>query len=168
MTASEPQIIRSYSQEDIQQILQLAIARQAEDNPDKEFSYHQLLEIAAELDINPDDLKLAERDWLLKQSEVQQKQAFNTYRRGRFKKRFGNYAIVNACLLLMDLIGGSGLAWSLYILLFSGCAVGLDAWNTFQTKGEDYEAAFQKWQRKHQIKTTINTVVNKWFKALQI
>ncbi|AFY34329.1 2TM domain-containing protein [Calothrix sp. PCC 7507] len=167
MTAFEPQGIRSYSQEEVQQILHLAIARQAAD-PDREFSYKELLEIAAELEIPPDSLQLAERDWLVQQSEVQQRQVFNAYRRGRFKKRVGKYVIINAFLMLVDLMAGGGLAWSLYILLFSGLSSGLDAWNTFQTKGEEYETAFQNWHRKHQIKKTINTVVNKWFRAFQM
>ncbi len=167
MTAFEPQSLRSYSQEDVQRILQLAIARQADDQ-DKEFSYQQLLEIAKELDISPDSVNLAEIDWRSQHSEIQQKQAFNSYRLGRFKKRVGNYAIINSFLMLLDLVAGGGLTWSLYFLLFCGLTLGLDIWNTFQTKGEEYEMAFQKWNRKHQIKQTINTVVTKWFKALQI
>ncbi|KZL49915.1 MULTISPECIES: 2TM domain-containing protein [Cyanophyceae] len=167
MTAFEPQSLRSYSQEDVQRILQLAIARQADDQ-NKEFSYQQLLEIAKELDISPDALNLAEIDWRSQHSEMQQREAFNSYRLGRFKKRVGNYAIINSFLMLLDIVGGGGLAWSLYFLLFSGLTLGLDIWNTFQTKGEEYEMAFQKWNRKHQIKQTINTVVNKWFKSLQI
>ncbi|YAF97979.1 MAG: 2TM domain-containing protein [Nodularia sp. CChRGM 3473] len=167
MTAFEPQSLCSYSQEDVQKILQLAIARQANDQ-DKEFSYEQLLEIATELEISPESLNLAEIDWRSQQSEIQQRQAFNSYRIGRFKKRVGNYAIVNSFLLLVDFVGGGGLTWSLYFLLFCGLTLGLDIWNTFQTKGEEYEMAFQKWYRKHQIKKTINTVVNRWFKALQI
>jgi hypothetical protein len=166
MTAFEPKSIRCYSQEDVQQILQLAIATQA-DNTDREFSYDELLEIAAELDIAPDSLKLAERGWQAQQSEVQQRQVFNLYRQGRFKKRLGNYAIVNAFFILVDLISGGGLSWSLYILLFCGSVVGLDVWNTLQIKGEEYERAFQRWNRKHQIKQTINSVLNRCFKALQ-
>lgn len=167
MTAFEPQQLRSYSQEDVQKILQLAIARQADDQ-NKEFSYEQLLEIAQELDISPDSLNLAEIDWRSQQSEIQQRQAFNAYRIGKFKKRLGNYGIINTFLMLLDFVGGGGLTWSLYFLIFSSCTLGLDTWNTFQTKGEEYEMAFQKWYRKHQIKQTINTVVSKWFKALQI
>ncbi|QSJ14580.1 2TM domain-containing protein [Nostoc sp. UHCC 0702] len=167
MTDFEPKSLRSYSQEDVQRILQLAIARQADDQ-DKEFSYEQLLEIATELEISPECLNLAERDWRSQQSGIQQRQAFDDYRIGRFKKRLGNYAIVNAGLMLVDFIGGSGLTWSLYILLFWGMAVGLDVWNTFQAKGEEYEMAFQKWYRKYQFKRTVNSVLNKWFKALQI
>lgn len=54
MAVSESKITRSYHQEDIQQILQIAIARQADDT---EFSHEQLLEIAAELEISSECLK---------------------------------------------------------------------------------------------------------------
>lgn len=166
MTTFEPKSLRSYSQDDVQQILQLAIARQADDK-DTEFSYEQILEIAAELEISPDSLKLAERDWVIQQGQVQQRRAFDAYRIRRFQKRLGNYAIFNGFFILLNLITGGGISWSLYILLFCGLPVGLDAWNTFQMKGEEYEMAYQKWNRKHEIKKTISTVLNKWFKALQ-
>lgn len=164
MTAFESNSLRSYSQEEVQQILQLAIARQTDDG-DQEFSYQQIIEIAAELQISPEAVKQAECDWILQKSDVQQRKAFDLYRQGKFKKRLGNYAIINSFLILINLLGGTGLTWSLYILLFCGLAIVLDIWNTFQSKGEEYENAFQKWNRKHQIKQTINTVLNKWFKA---
>ncbi|MBD2343349.1 2TM domain-containing protein [Anabaena subtropica] len=167
MTAFEPNGLSSYSQEDVQRILQLAIARQADDQ-DKEFSYEQLLEIATELQISPDTLKLAEIDWRSQHNELRQRQAFNAYRFTKFKKRLGNYAIFNSFLLLVDFVGGGTITWSLYFLLFCGLTLGLDVWNTFQTKGDEYEMAFQRWNRKHQIKQTINTFINKWFKALQV
>jgi 2TM domain len=154
---------RSYSQEDIQQILHLAIARQADDQ-DKEFSYEQLVEIAGELDISLDSLKLAETDWLTQRGEIQQRQAFNIYRQGRFKKRFGNFAIINGFLLVLDFIGGGTVSWSLYILVIWGLTVVLDGWNTYQTKGDDYELAFQRWNRKHQIKQSFNSLMNKFLK----
>ncbi|MBD2267198.1 2TM domain-containing protein [Dolichospermum planctonicum CS-1226] len=163
MTEFNSHTLRSYTQEDVQQILQLAISRQVNDN-NQEFSYQQILEIAKELQISPDNLQQAERDWLVKQSEVEQRQAFNLYRRSKFKKRLGNYAIINIFFLAMDSLSG-GISWSLYILVASALAISLDIWNTFQTKGEDYEIAFQRWNRNHQIKQTINTVLNKWFKV---
>ncbi|MEH1837670.1 MAG: 2TM domain-containing protein [Nostoc sp.] len=166
MTAFEPQSIRSYSQEDVQQILHLAIARQADDK-DTEFSYEHILEIAAELEISPESLKLAERDWVLQQGQVQQRKAFDGYRIRRFQKRLSKYAIFNGFFILLNLITSGGISWSLYILLFCGLPVAFDAWNTFQMKGEEYEMAFQKWNRKHEIKKTISTVLNKWFKVLQ-
>lgn len=166
MTAFEPQSIRSYSQEDVQQILHLAIARQADDK-DTEFSYEHILEIAAELEILPESLKLAESDWVAQQGQLQQRKAFDAYRIRRFQKRLSKYAISTGFFILLDLITGGGISWSLYILLFCGLPVALDVWNTFQIKGEEYEMAYQKWSRNHQIKKTISTVLNKWFKVLQ-
>ncbi|WP_066376931.1 2TM domain-containing protein [Anabaena sp. CA = ATCC 33047] len=167
MTDFDSQNNRFYSQDDVQKILQLAIARQADDQ-EKEFSYEQIVEIAQELDISPESLKLAEKDWRSQHQEIQQRQAFNTYRLTRFKKRLGNYTIVNGFLILADFVGGGTISWSLYLLVFSGLAVGLDVWNTFLMKGEEYERAFQRWYRRHQVKQTINTFVNRWFKVLQI
>ncbi|MDF5738153.1 MULTISPECIES: 2TM domain-containing protein [unclassified Nostoc] len=166
MTEFEPKSLRSYSQEDVQQILHLAIARQADDK-DTEFSYEQILEIGAELEISPESLKLAERDWLVQQGQVLHRKAFDAYRIRKFQKRLSNYAIFNGFLILVNLINAGGISWSLYILLFCGLPIGLDVWNTFQAKGEEYEMAFQKWSRNHQIKKTISTVLTKWFKALQ-
>ncbi|HCQ20899.1 MAG: 2TM domain-containing protein [Anabaena sp. CoA2_C59] len=163
MTDFNSHTLRSYTQEDVQEILQLAISRQVNDN-NQEFSYQQILEIAAELQISPDTLQQAERDWLVKQSEVEQREAFNIYRRSKFKKRLGNYAIMNIFFLAINSISG-GISWSLYILVGCGLAISLDIWNTFQTKGEDYEIAFQRWNRNHQIKQTINTVLSRWLKV---
>ncbi|MCC5636665.1 2TM domain-containing protein [Nostoc sp. CHAB 5844] len=175
MAAFEPNNNRSYSQEDVQRILQLAIARQADDQ-EKEFSYELLLEIAGELDIAPESLQLAERDWRSQQSEIQQRQAFDTYRLSKFKKRLGNFVIINSFLILINFfVVFPNIHWSLGILLFWGLTVGLDFWNNFYAKGEAYEIAFQKWYRKHQLKQnfntamqTANTLVNKWLKSLQI
>ena len=163
MTDFNSHTLRSYTQEDVQEILQLAISRQVNDN-NQEFSYQQILEIAAELQISPDTLQQAERDWLVKQSEVEQREAFNIYRRSKFKKRLGNYAIMNIFFLAINSISG-GISWSLYILVGCGLAISLDIWNTFQTKGEDYEIAFQRWNRNHQIKQTLNTVLSRWLKV---
>lgn len=164
MTVYEAKITRSYHQEDIQQILQIAIARQAHEG---EFSREQLLEIAAELEISPESLEAAEREWLAQQGELQKRQDFNTYRRRKLQKRVGNYAIVNSFFVLLNLVSAGELSWSLYILLFWGLGLGLNTWNTYVSKGEDYERAFQNWYRQHQVKQSINNLLNKWLKAWQ-
>ncbi len=164
MTVSEAKITHSYHQEDIQQILQIAIARQAHEG---EFSREQLLEIAAELEISSECLEAAEREWLAQQGELQKRQAFNIHRRGKLQKRFGNYAIVNTFLVLLNLVSAAELSWSLYILLFWGLGLGLNTWNTYLSKGEDYERAFEKWYRQQQLRQSFNTLLNKWLKAWQ-
>ncbi len=164
MTVSEAKISRSYDQEDIQQILQIAIARQVHD---AEFSHEQLLEIAAELEISPECLETAEREWLAQQSDNRKRQNFNAYRRGKLHKRFGNYMIVNSFLVMLNLVSTGALSWSLYVILFWGLGISLDTWNTYHVKGEDYEKAFQSWYRQHQLKHSVNTLVSNLLKAWQ-
>jgi hypothetical protein len=163
MTVFETQITRSYHQEDIQQILNLAIARQANGG---EFSREQLVEIATELGISTDTLLEAERDWQIQQGEQQKRSEFNLYRRGKLQKRVGKYLIVNSFLVGLNFISAGELSWSLYILLFWGLGLGLGAWNTYQLQGEEYEQAFRKWYRKHQIAQSIYTRINSWMKAV--
>jgi hypothetical protein len=162
MTVSDSKMTRSYHQEDIQQILQIAIRRQAYEG---EFSREQLLEIAAELEISPECLQVAEKEWLAQQTEMQKRQDFNAYRRSKLKKQFGKYVIVNSFLVLLNLLSAGSLSWSLYILLFWGLGLGLNAWNTFQSQGEDYERAFQRWYRQNQLKQSLNTFLNKFLNA---
>ena len=165
MTTHDANIVRSYSQEDIQQILSIAIARQADDS---EFSYQQLLEIAEELEITPESLQQSEIDWRSQNTIVRQQQKFDLYRRHKLQKKFGNYAIANSFLVLLDLLNSGGLYWSLYIVLIWGLKVGLDSWNTYYSNSEEYERAFQKWSGRNQLKQSVTTFVgklDKWLKA---
>ena len=166
MTTYEAKIVRSYSQEDIQQILSIAIARQADDS---EFSYQQLLEIAEELEITPESLQQSEIDWRSQNTIVRQQQKFDLYRGHKLQKKFGNYAIANSFLVAIDLLNGGGLSLSLYSLLIWGAKVGLDTWNTYYSNSEEYERAFQKWSQRNQLKQSVNTLVgnlNKWLKLV--
>jgi hypothetical protein len=165
MSVFETQITRSYHQEDIQQILNLAIAHQANGG---EFSREQLVEIAAELGISTESLQQAEQEWLVQQNQRQKHREFNIYLRNQLKKRFGKFLIVNSFLIGLNLLSVGQLSWSLYILLFWGLWLGLSAWNTFQLQGEEYERAFQKWYRKHQLTQIAQSVysrINNWIKA---
>lgn len=165
MSVPESKVTRSYHQEDIQQILNLAIARQVNSG---EFSRTQLVEIADELGISHQTLLEAERDWLLQQTEHQKRGDFNLYRRSRFKKRAGKFLIINGCLVGVDLLTGGQLSWSLYILLFWGTGLGLNAWNTYQPDSEAYERDFQRWYRQHQLSQVARSLFNRvdnWLKT---
>lgn len=163
MNNSQTQISRSYQQEDIQQILNIAIAHQANDG---EFSRDQLVEIATELGISTSTLQEAEQQWLVQQKEGLKRQEFNLVRRNRLQKRAGKYVIINGFLVGLNYISAGEVSWSLYILLFWGLGLGLDTWNTYQLQGEEYEQAFRRWHRKHQIAETITSRINKWMKAI--
>jgi hypothetical protein len=164
MTASEPQTTRSYRQEEIQQILQLAIARQTYQG---EFSHKQLLEIARELEISPESLQAAEQDWLEQKIERQKRQAFDHYRWGRIRRKTGKYVIANTFFVTLDLIGNAAFDWSHYIVLLWGLFLVLQIWHTSQTRGEEYEQAFQRWQRKHELRRSAKLFWEKLQRTLQ-
>ncbi|NER98721.1 MAG: 2TM domain-containing protein [Symploca sp. SIO1B1] len=155
-----------YRQEDIQQILNLAIARQADQG---ELSREQLVEIATELGISPENILQAEQEWIARQEEQQKRRKFNLYRTLQLKKSFGKFIIINAFLIVINLLSAGQLSWSLYILLLWGMGLGVKVWNNYQLQGEEYEQAFSKWYRKQQITEVANSIylrVNNWIKGL--
>ncbi|NES80086.1 MAG: 2TM domain-containing protein [Moorea sp. SIO2B7] len=164
MSASQIQHPQSYSQEEIQQILHLAIARKSDHG---ELSREQLWEIAAELEIDKDAIQAAEQDWLKGRVMEQKRHAFNLYRRDRLQQKAIKYLIVNGFLISINFLGAGTISWSLYVLLFWGLGLALESWKTFQSKGEAYEKAFQSWNLKHEMKRSMESLWDKLQKAWQ-
>jgi hypothetical protein len=154
-----------YSQDDIQQILHLAIARQAEQ---EELTREQLWEIAAELEIDKQAIEAAEKDWLLSKNVERKRLAFDLYRRNRLKQKAIKYLIVNVFLVSFNLLVAGTVSWSLYIMLIWGFTLALNAWKTYQNQGEEYERAFQKWDFQNEFRRTVGTVWSKIQQAWQI
>ncbi|MBD2314287.1 2TM domain-containing protein [Desertifilum sp. FACHB-1129] len=164
MTKSYPPTANTYRQEDIQQILQIAIARQVNDD---EFTREQLAEIAAELEITPETLLAAEQDWMTRKGELAQRQQFNLCRQRQFQRKLSKYAIVNTFLVLINIVSAGALTWSLYVLLFWGLGLAMNAWKVYRPSEEEYEQAFQIWMRKHQLKQTVSVVWDRLNRAWQ-
>lgn len=164
MDTFETERVSTYQQEDIQEILQIAIARQAYQG---EFSRSQLLEIAEELAIPPDCLQAAEQEWHEQQSEQRQRQVFNDYRRQKFYHKLGKYLIVNGFFLTIDFLSGGTLSWSRYIFLCSGFWMSLNAWSAFQQRGEAYEKAFRSWERQRHFSNSARLLLKKVQRVLQ-
>jgi hypothetical protein len=161
MPENPSQYPESYSQDEIQEILYLAIAQK----DDGELLTRQhLLEIARELDIDSQTLAVAEQKWLEQKVIDRRRQAFDLHRRQKFRQKSTKFLIVNGFLLALDLISGGTLSWSLYILLFWGLALALSGWKTFQSQGEEYERAFQRWNFQDRVK---QTAVNVWVRLQQ-
>ncbi len=160
-----PQYPDSYSQEDLQQILNIAIARH---HTDEQLSRQQLWEIASELDISNAIIQAAEKDWLEQKLVDRQRHAFNLYRRQKFKQKFTKFAIVNIFLVSLNVIAAGSLSWSLYILLFWGLGIALNGWKAYQTQGEEYERAFQRWSFQNEVKQTVSTVWTRLQKTWQV
>lgn len=155
-----------YSQVDVQQILQVAIARQAQTGELEQLTRAQLLEIADEMGISAGELQIAEQEWQVQQGDALERQEFDRLRRSRFQRRVTRYLIVNgfSAAIALLITGGGGLLWAPYLALGWGMVVALDAWNTFYLGGERYEDAFQRWRRKRLFKRSISSLLNRWFK----
>lgn len=152
MTTSEVYSEKFYQPEEVQQILQIALARKGEQ---EELSRSQLWEIAAELEISPDYLEAAEEEWLNKKKVTIKKQEFNLYRREQLRQSVAKYIIVNVFLIIINLLSAGTLSWSWYILLIWGSAISLKTWKTFQEKGESYEQEFEKWYLRQEMKQSL-------------
>jgi 2TM domain len=140
----------AYSQEDIREILNIAMADCSTLDP--ELSHLQLLEIAQELSISPDSIELAKNRWLSQQQVIKKHQDFDLYRRSKLQDQLGKYAIVNACLIPINFFTGFGVPWSLYVLSSWGVVRGVAAWRVFfQRQGYAYDRAFQKWEYQQKM-----------------
>ncbi|ACK73456.1 conserved hypothetical protein [Gloeothece citriformis PCC 7424] len=155
---------QSYSQEDIQQILQLAIARQTDK---EELSREQLWEIAAELEIDPLSLQTAEQEWLNQKAISKKRLEFSQFRRLQFKQKVIRYLTINTFFVSLNFLSAGILSWSLYILLLWGLGLSLEGLKTFQTKGEAYEQAFQRWKFKNEMKESMANLWDRLKKAWQ-
>ncbi|WAL58964.1 2TM domain-containing protein [Thermocoleostomius sinensis] len=148
-----------YRSEDAQQILQIAMARQTDEG---ELTRTQLYEIAAELNISIADMEAAEQQWLARQGEEAERTAFIRFRQSKFQRRLAKYAIVNVFLISLNLLTAPGMLWSLYVALFWGIGVALDAWKTYWVGDIEFEEAFENWRQRQQLKRSVSTVLNRF------
>lgn len=165
MNSAEQSLTRSYSQEDVQQILNIALANYPQQ--DTELSYAQLLEIADEMRISPETLKLAETSWLTQQSSVNKFREFELHRKSKFQGKLGRYVVVNGVLISVNLflLGGLAIPWSLWFLSMWSIGFGLNTWKFFfQRQGLAYERAFKNWERKRKIQKSISGLIDPLFR----
>jgi len=150
-----------YASEEAQQILQIAIAKETEVG---ELTRTQLAEIAAELNIAPETLWSAEREWTALQSESSQQQTFNQQRRQKFQHHLMRYGIVNSFLLLLNLVIG-GYGFAAFVALCWGVGLTLHGYRAYQSSGYRYQKDFEQWKRRQQVKRSMNNFLNRFLGA---
>jgi hypothetical protein len=146
-----------YASEEAQQILQIAIAKETEAG---ELTRTQLAEIAAELNIAPETLWSAEREWIDLKSTSSQQAIFNQQRHQKFQHHLIRYSIFNSFLLLLNLLAG-GYGFALFVALAWGIGLSLHAWRAYQTSGYRYQKDFEQWQRRQQVKRSMSNLFNR-------
>lgn len=119
MTSPDSQPSKTYSSEEIQQILQTAMAYETE----RPFSRTQLEEMAADLNISPDLLTKAEATWQQELAQRQAAEALKQKQRQHYRHQVGSYVAVNTGLILLNLATCGTVSWAIYPLL--GWGLGL-------------------------------------------
>ena len=109
----------TYSSDDVQQILQLAMSRKQE----QAFSRKQLSEMATELGISPELLSEVEQEWLTQAKERKEQQNRREMKRRGFKAHLISYLAVNVFLIVLNLTTTPREFWAIYPL--SGWGLGL-------------------------------------------
>lgn len=168
---SHPPYMKTYRQDEVQEILHLAIARQSEAG---ELTHEQLYEIADELGLSPHDIQNAEQEWQGLRRIDEEKQAFIKWRRLQFKQHAARYLIVNGFFCLLGvathaLLGGGALTLTaspllvvvFYIALFWGIFLALDGWQSRQTEGKAFDRKFKKWQRRQWLSRSIRNLFSR-------
>ena len=163
---------KTYRQDEVQEILHLAIANQAKAG---ELSRDQLFEIADELGLSPQDIEDAEQEWQGLQRIDQEKQAFIRWRRVQFRQHSAKYLIVNGFFFTLGgttnlMLGyGSILALSpaistaLFIAFIWGLLLTLDGWQSRQTEGRAFDRKFRKWQRRQWLSQSVRNLFGRFF-----
>lgn len=162
--------MKTYRQDEVQEILHLAIAHQAEAG---ELTREQLFEIADELGLSTQDIQNAEQEWQGLRRIDEEKQAFIKWRRLQFHQHSIKYLIVNGFLVVFDLltfgdaasglviIGTHALSFSLFIALVWGLFLALDGWQSRQTEGKAFERKLRKWQRRQWLTRSISNLFSR-------
>ena len=150
-----------YASEEAQQILQIAIAKETESG---ELTRQQLSEIAAELNIAPETLWAAAREWLDLKSESTQQALFNQQRRQKFHHHLIRYSVFNVFLLLLNLLAG-GYGVAAFVALAWGLGLALHGLRAYQSSGYRYQQDFENWRRRQQVKQSVFSFFNRLLNA---
>jgi hypothetical protein len=111
----------SFRSEDVQQILQRAMAEKQQEN----FSEQQLQEMAAELGIPFVTLQTAQQEWQREKEIIKRRQASKSYRQQQIKAHLISYLVINVFLIVLNLVTSPNYFWAIYPLLGWGLGLGL-------------------------------------------
>ncbi|MEN9214941.1 MAG: hypothetical protein Q6K81_05280 [Gloeomargarita sp. DG02_5_bins_242] len=168
----------TYRPEEVQGILQWAIARQAQQGEAADtLTQAQLQEIAREFGIEPAELALAEQGWRQEQSLQHQRQEFHRWRWQLWRKQLVHSLVLTGLVtlpfLLLDFVWDGrvvvwthrGLAWPYYVPLLVALPLTISIlgslWRTLQRQGEAYEQDWQAWQRQQRFQQIKQKAVRK-------
>jgi hypothetical protein len=119
----------SYSSDDVQNILKLAMQRSEEDK----FSQQQLQEMAAELGIDSNALKIAQQEWMSQRQRDDRHQEIAKRRKRAFMAHLIPYLAVNTFLVVLNLVTTPGTFWAIYPIIGWGLGLFFHGWAAYRS-----------------------------------
>ncbi len=136
----------TYSDLEVQQILQKALSRRSGERLSRE----QVAEIAKELGVSEADFAQAEAEWRLEVLKEQDRREFIQLIRRRFRDSLVTYILVNGGLIALNFTTARAVTWALYPLIGWGILLLLEGWSVVATDGQNFEQRFQRWHEQRQ------------------
>ncbi|MCH8979041.1 MAG: 2TM domain-containing protein [Armatimonadetes bacterium] len=140
---------RLASEEDVDEILKLALRRQ--DGSDTDLR-GRLNVAAQELGISDQHLKEAETEYLTNKAETQQFLEFKNRQRRELREHVFAYFIVNALLVAINLFTSGQITWSVWPILGWGVGLAFHAWAALNSDSETFQEEFEQFRRKQDRK----------------
>jgi hypothetical protein len=136
-----------YSQEEAEAILTKAAGRQ----PSGTVSHEQLLAMAEELGISPDEVEAVIGEAREEREDAKLRPEFIGMRRSTFWPHLIPFLLVNLMLLFINLRNG-GFPWVIFPLLGWGIGLVSHAVAVLPTRGPEFERQFAEWKSEKQKK----------------
>ena len=136
---------RLASDEDVDEILKLALRRQ--DGSDQDLR-GRLAVAAQELGISDEDLETAENEYLSNKADTREFLEYKRRRRRELREHVFSYLIVNAMLVAVNWISSGKLTWAVWPILGWGVGLAFHAWATLNSDSESFQDEFEQFRRK--------------------
>ena len=146
-----------FSTSEVQEVLSLALERQAQGSP--KLGFDDLIAVAEEVGIDTASLRAATREVRQTSIDTAKRDAWVRRQRRDLARHAGVYAIVNAAILVLGLVLLSFTPWWIWFIPLLGWGVGLAihalvALTANEDDRRDHEEGLQMWregkQRKHE------------------
>jgi hypothetical protein len=139
-----------FQHSDNEEILRRALAIDATDQGDDRAS---LVLAAEELGISTEALERAEAEWRQEKAEKADLAEFMRHNRRDFFEHLATYVAVNVGLVGLNFLTSGGITWAKWSIIGWGIGVLIHAASAYLGRGEDFDAEFAKWRKKHRRKT---------------
>jgi|CXWL01.1.fsa_nt_gi hypothetical protein len=134
------------SDDDVEEILRIAVRREGKTDPDLR---HRLHTAASELGISDNALQAAEEEYYKKTRVDQDLAEFNSRKRRDFRGHFTTYILVILGLFGLNVftIRDGGDLWAMYPMLGWGIGIAIHGFSAYSRSTRD-DPEFLKWRRR--------------------